>query len=144
MHAGVQGTILSDHMIHEIHLATLEEHQRYSPGWKFNDQLLEKKGIGERINKIMARILDETQLCNGPVEVLAKQGEILNMFKRVSKRIGRARAKRLRQQKQDLERRRLRAMQRIQELELREQPLKENRRDDKCVEWDQHGIDVHV
>lgn len=92
----------------------------------------------------MARILDETQLCNGPVEVLAKQGEILNMFKRVSKRIGRARAKRLRQQKQDLERRRLRAMQRIQELELREQPLKENRRDDKCVEWDQHGIDVHV
>ena len=70
----------------------------------------------------MSRILDETQLCNGPVEVLAKQGEILNMFKRVSKRIGRARAKGLRQQKRDLETRRLRAMQRIQELKLHEQP----------------------
>jgi hypothetical protein len=85
------------------------------------------------MNKIMARILNETQLCNGPVKVLAKQGEILNMFKRVSKRIGRARAKRLRQQKQDLETRRLRAMHQIQELKQREQLSKENKRDDKCI-----------
>ena len=122
MHAGVQGTILSDHMVYEIHLATPEELRRYPPGWKFNNQLLEEKGFGEKIDKIMARILNETQSCNGLVEVLAKQGEILNMFKRVSKRIGRARAKRLRQQKLDLETKRMKAMQRIQELKLREQP----------------------
>ena len=32
MHASVQETILSDHMIYEIHLMTPEEHRRY-PHW---------------------------------------------------------------------------------------------------------------
>ena len=51
----------------------------------------------------MTHIHEETLLCDKPVEILAKQGEILITVKRVSKRIGKARAKKLHQRKHDLE-----------------------------------------
>ena len=121
IHATVQETVVSDHMIYEIHIMTPEEHRRYLTGWKFNNKLLEEKNFETKINTIMTRIHEETLLCDKPVEILAKQGEILTAIKRVSKRIGRARARKMHLRKQDLETRHFKVQYRLQELELRGQ-----------------------
>ena len=95
IHATVQETVVSDHMIYEVHIMTPEEHRRYLTGWKFNNKLLEEKKFETKISTIMTRIYEETLLCDKPVEILAKQGEILTATKRVAKRIGKARAKKM-------------------------------------------------
>lgn len=121
VHATVQETVMSDHMIYEIHIMTPEEHRRYLTGWKFNNQLLEEKKIETKLKIIMSRIHEETLLCDKPVEVLAKQGEIITAIKRVAKRGGKARAKKMHKRKEDLEMRRVKVQYRLQELKLRGQ-----------------------
>ena len=49
IHAEVQDTLISDHMIYEIHLTTPEEHRRYLTGWKFNNQLLEEQKFTKKL-----------------------------------------------------------------------------------------------
>ena len=122
IHADTQDTLISDHRIYEIHLTTPEEHRRYLTGWKFNNQLLEEKKFTDKINAIVARIKAEALACSTPVETLAKQGELLTAAKRVAKRIGKARAKKLHQRKHNLETRRLKVQYRLQELKMRDRP----------------------
>ena len=122
IHADTQDTLISDHMIYEIHLTTPEEHRRYLTGWKFNNQLLEETRFTDKINAIVARIKAETLTCSTPVETLAKQGELLTAAKRVAKRIGKARAKKLHQRKHNLETQRLKVQYRLQELKMRDRP----------------------
>ena len=69
----------------------------------------------------MAKIKGEALLCNTPVETLAKQEDLLTMIKRVAKRIGKARAKRLHQRKYELETQRNKVQYRLQQLKLRGQ-----------------------
>ena len=119
IHATVQETVVSDHMIYETHIITPEEHRRYITGWKFNNKLLEEKKFETKINTIMANIHKEALLCDKPAEALAKQGEVLTTIKRVAKRIGRARAKKVHLRKQELEARQVKIQYRLQELGLR-------------------------
>ena len=126
IHAGTQDTILSDHLIYEMHLATPEEHRRYQTGWKFNNQLLEDKKSTDKINGIITKITKEALLCKTPVEILAKQGELLVAIKRVSKKFGRARAQRLNQRKSKLERKRLSLQHQLQALATRSHSPRED------------------
>ena len=119
MHAGTQDTMLSDHRIYEIHLATPEEHRRYITGWKFNNQLLEDKEFTDKIRRIIDSITKKASLCETPAEVLVKQGELLVAIKRVSKRFGGAKAKKLRERKSKLERKRRSLQHWLQEFATR-------------------------
>ena len=125
IHAGTQDTMLSDHRIYEIHLTTPEEHRRYNTGWKFNNQLLEDKAFTGKISSIITRIKEAALLCNTPIEILAKQGELITAIKRVSKRFGRAKAKQLNQHKKDIETNRIKMQQRIHELTTKPQSPRE-------------------
>ena len=125
IHATVQETVVSDHMIYEIHIMTPEEHRRYLTGWKFNNQLLKEKKFERKINTIMTRIQEETLRCDKPVGILDKQGEILTAIKRVAKRVGKARAKKMHKHKKNLEMRRVKVQYRLQELGLRGVPSRE-------------------
>ena len=78
-----------------------------------------------KINTILTRIHEETLLCDKPVDILAKQGEVLTAIKRVAKRMGRARAKKMHLRKQDLEARRVKVQYRLQDLGLRGQTSQE-------------------
>ena len=67
---------------------------------KFNNQLLEVKKVGNKINTIIARVKEEAVLCEEAVEIVEKQAEIVCTIERVAKGVGKeARAQELYQHK---------------------------------------------
>jgi hypothetical protein len=121
MQAGTQDTTLSDHLIYEIHLTTPEEHRKYPTGWKLNVQLLEDKVYTDKIDRFISKINKEAQSCDNPIDILGKQKELIEGIKRISKRFGKAKAKKLNQKKRNVELKRSNLQERLQTLTDRTQ-----------------------